>query len=556
MVHILAVAPNTQGFLAFIATLVKRRLDEETPPRPPVPALPGSTAPPGVGKCRHAFEDGGIAGLTQWLASATRLLIADTSLLRLQSPLLGGAIRTADLCEYADQAVRLTPEINIVDVSSSDAVYQALADARECPFRRIEEIRRSAPGLVLRATLNAATCLGRRTGPRSSLGVAVDELVDAGIDIIRIVDPFNDSSRLTAAVSAAALSDALIEGSVAIGGTLHPAMAQSHIERAIGVAQTLEQHGAHTVVLEDRCGVMRPVGAYTLVRAIRREINLPIWVRVIESGGYGLSTLVAAVEAGAIGVDTSMPSLAGIGTEPDALAVINALSDTERRPELSPLSLASLDEHLERISTLVGGWHPPRRVPPDAPERGITPQVLEMVIARSGGLEFVSKDHALAACEQARAALGKPAMIPPATQAVVNLAIQMLADDAAAGTLIDHARADDPEGLLDSMGSLRDGGFPEGTIEIQPPTNRDELLNLLWGDVASKFFEHQSRFGHLELLPSEPLRYGLGPGDHLRGIFDGDPQEVLVVSVDAKKQRATIELNGKRLELRLSSGTS
>lgn len=553
MVHILAVAPNTQGFLAFIATLVKRRLEEETPPRPPVSEHVGSTAPPGVGKCRHAYEDGGIGGLTQWLGSATRLLLADTTLEHLQSPLLGGAIRTADLCDYVDQAVRLAPELNIVEVCTPESVYQALSDARECPFRRIEEIRRSAPGLVLRATLNAATCIGHTTAPRSSLGVAVDELVDAGIDIIRIVDPFNDPSRLKAAVTAAALSDALIEGAVTVGGTLHPTMAQSHIERVIGVAQTLEQHGAHSIVLEDRCGVVRPVGAYTLVRAIRREINAPIWIRVSESGGYGLATLIAAVEAGAIGVDTSMPSVSGVGIEPDALTLINALSDTERRPELSPLSLAALDEHLERICTLAGGWHPPGRVPPDAPERGITPHVLDLVVARCGGAELVSKDHALAAAEQARSALGKPAMIPPAVQAVVSLAIQMIEDDTAAGTLIDRARADDPEGLLDSMGNLRDGGFPEGTIEIQPPTNRDELLNLLWDDVASKFFEHQARFGHLELLPSVPLRYGLGAGDHLRGIFDGDPQEVLVVSVDEKKQRAMIELNGKRLELRLSS---
>jgi pyruvate carboxylase len=546
------VASNSQGFLAFVATLIKRRLDDETPPKPSVAPVRGSTALPGVAKARHAIEDGGTGGLVQWLTSATRLLVADATIDRLQSPMLGGPVRTAELCAYAAEAVRLAPELNVLDVTSSDAVLQALADARECPFRRIEEIRKAAPGFVLRASISAAAALGRHAAPRNALSVTAAQLVDAGISILRVADPYNDPSRLAAAAAAASKADALVEGAVNVSGSLHPTSSQIHVERVVAAAQLLDQQGVNAVVVEDRCGLLRPVGAYTLVRAIRREVSLPIWVRVVDAGGWGLATLVAAVEAGAIGVDTVMPCLAGNGLEPQCLAVINALSDTERRPDIDPLALATLDEQLERICAILGGWHAPGRIPPDAPDRELTPQLLETVLARCGGPAQVSLDHVLAACDAARHALGKPSMVPPANHAVANLAAQMIEHGMAAGPLIDRSRADDPEGMLDSMGSLREGGFPEGTIEEQAPASRNELLQLLWGDVATKFFEHQSRFGHLELLPSEPLRYGIGPGERLTSLVNGEPYDVLVVSVDEATDRATVELNGRRHELRLS----
>ena len=182
--------------------------------------------------------------------------------------------------------------------------------------------------------------------------------------------------------------------------------------------------------------------------------------------------------------------------------------------------------------------------------------VLESVSKLCSDRSKLSRDQLLAACETAWSALGKPAMIPPATQAVTSLAVQMLDEGVDASTLIDRARADDPEGLLDAIGSLREGGFPEGTIEAQPPTNKNELIGLLWDDVATMFFEHQARFGHLELLPSVPLRYGLGTNDRLSGLVNGEPQEVLVLAIDETNEAATIELNGKRVELRLTSGTS
>ena len=539
--------------MAFIATLINRRVETETPSKPAVWSPKASRALPGVGKARHALEEGGTAGFASWMGAETRLLLADVSLERLQTPLLTSPVRTAELCELAAEVVRLSPELNILEVTSSEAVGDAITESRECPFRRIEELRRTAPGLVLRASLSAATCLGERVAPRSAFALAADELVDAGIDIIRISDPYNDIKRLAAASTAATLSDAVVEGVIVIDSTAHPNEIQKLIDRTIKLAKALEQHGAHTLVLEDRCGRLRPVGAYTVVRAVRREVSLPIWVRVIESHGYGLTTLIAAVEAGAAGVDTALPALAGQGIEPSNLAIATALTDTERVPDVTVLSLSTIDEHLERICKLLGGWNPSRRIPPDAPDLGLAPQVIEAVLARAGGPTKVSRDQVVSACDAARQALGSPAMVSPAGKAVTSLASQMLTDGEAAGPLIDRARADDPEGALDSMGSLREGGFPESTIETPQPTNRRELLELLWDEAATRFFEHQARFGHLELLPSVPLRYGLGPGDRFACLVSGEPREVAVRSVDADAETAIVTVDGQRIELKLRS---
>lgn len=535
--------------MTFIATLIKRRFDEETPAPPRLRETFAYSALPGVGRARHMLDDGGASGFAQWLASSTRLLIADASLERLQTPLLTSPVRTAELCELAAGIVRLAPEINVLEVMSPQAFGDAINEARECPFRRIEEIRRVAPGLVLRASLSAASALGENVAPRSAFASTADELVDAGIDIIRIGDPYNDTTRLTAAVTAATLSDSIVEGIVSINSSLQPSSAQLHIEQAIETAKALEQSGVNTIVLEDRCGVMRPVGAYTLVRAVRREVNLPIWVRVAEVTGYGLATLIAAVEAGAVGVDALFPSLTGLGVEPSNIALTTALNDTERKPDVDPLNLATLDDLFARTCRLLGGWNPVRRTPPDIADVGVTPQIIESVLAHSGGLELLSRDQVLAACEAARRVFGDPSMIDPAPTAVARLATQMLKGGSPAGTLIDKARADDPEGVLDSMGSLREGGFPESTIETRSPKNREELITLLWGDDGRRYFDHQGRFGHLEMIPSFPLRYGLGVGDSFSALVHGEPHHVEVLGVDLDAARAQVSLNGEAMEI-------
>jgi pyruvate carboxylase len=479
-------------------------------------------------------------------------LVGDASIRALQTKRLSGNVHTVDICDLVTAMTRLVPEMAVIDVASQQTVGGCLGAARECPFRRIEEIRRAAPGLVFRATLSAATCFGPKVAPRSALPVTADELVKAGVEIIRVIDPFNDLDRLVAAVTAASLAEAVVEGAVCLDGSLHPALS-GHVSATVAVASSLERHGANVIVIEDRNGALRPTSAYSLVRAVRREVNLPVWIRVVDAGGFGLATLLSAVEAGAVGVDTVMPSFAGPGFEPDSVSLTNALYDTERRPEMELISLIAVDDLLRDQVLRLGGWRPMDRPLPDASDRGASPGVMAAVLHRVSDAHLVSDEQALAACEAAWRALGQPAAVSPARQAMVELATRMIETGEAAGPLLDRARVDDPQGLLDSVSSLREGGFPEGTIAEVAPQGKTELLRSLLSQEADLYDQYLARFGEIEMIPGEVSLHGLGVGEICKLLEEGEPRTIEVRSIDLERGRAQVRLDDQEIEVELAT---
>lgn len=533
----------TRGLLDFAASLVALRQSGEAPPRPAVSLPSPSSALPAVSAARHALLEGGPDGYARWLRSSPRLLLADTTLERLQSRALGGRVRTADLARVAGQAVRLVPELAALEVTSAEAFGVALGESLECPFRRIEEVRNAAPGLLIRATLSAATALGREVAPVSAIKTAARELERAGVDVVRVVDPFNDADRLAAAVDAVASSGVVVEGVVTASGALHPSRSAGFVEGAIAVAATLERHGVLTVVVEDRFGALRPVAAYSVVRGIRREVHVPVWVRVVEATGYCVASALSAAEAGAIGVDTVLPSLGGVGFDPDAVAIAASLAGTERRPEPDPARLRELDRHVAALAALLGGSVEVPPTPPDAPDRGVPPDVLAEVLAAVG--EEVSTDHAMSACEAAFTALGEPSPVAPAREGLVQLAEALAAGDEAAGRVLDRARADDPQGLLDSVASLREGGFPDTGAGDRDPSDRRAFLAHLWREAGERFRSHLERYGELELVAGEVLRHGLGAGEVLDAVVRGSPRRVRAVEPASGTGPLSLELDGE-----------
>jgi len=540
------VANPPQGLLDFAEHLVDKRSRGELPSRPAVAMPAPSSALPAVSAARHAVDEGGAEGYARWLRASPRLLLADTTFDRLQARALGGRVRTADLSGYVANAVRVAPELSAIEVASPEGFGLAIGDAKESPFRRIEEARRAAPGLVFRASVSAATALGRGVAPTTALAAVAKELCAAGVDIIRVSDPYNDADRLAAAVDAVSGSDAVIEGAVCATGALHPSNSTGFVEGAAAVASTLERHGVLTVVLDDRFGALRPVAAYSAVRGIRREVQVPVWVRLAESSGYVLASAIAAIEAGAVGIDTVMPSLAGAGYEPDVVALTLALKDTERQPEAEPVRLVELDHHVAALLELLGGRRPAPAPPPDAADRGVPADLFADVLQQGGEGLAPSPDHVLAACEAAWQALGEPAPIPPAREGLVELATALMSGDAPAGRLLDRARADDPQGLLDSLASLREGGFPDLELAEELPKDRRGLLAVLWEEEAADFAAHVDRYGELELVPGATCLYGLGAGEALEAVVDGEPHEVRAIENDPGSTEVTLELDGLR----------
>ena len=74
------------------------------------------------------------------------------------------------------------------------------------------------------------------------------------------------------------------------------------LENYVKLGRALEEMGVHSICIKDMAGIMSPKEAYDLVKALKENVKLPIFVHTHSTTGLGFMTYLKAVEAGADGV--------------------------------------------------------------------------------------------------------------------------------------------------------------------------------------------------------------------------------------------------------------
>ena len=80
--------------------------------------------------------------------------------------------------------------------------------------------------------------------------------------------------------------------------------------------------GVHSICVKDMAGIMSPKEAYDLVKALKENVKLPIFVHTHSTTGLGFMTYLKAVEAGADGIDCAISAFSG-GTSQPATEALN-----------------------------------------------------------------------------------------------------------------------------------------------------------------------------------------------------------------------------------------
>src|SRR5207253_9840906 len=60
----------------------------------------------------------------------------------------------------------------------------------------------------------------------------------------------------------------------------------------------LEAAGTHVLGIKDMAGLARPRAAYTLVKALKEEIGLPVHFHTHDTSGIAAASVLAAIDAG------------------------------------------------------------------------------------------------------------------------------------------------------------------------------------------------------------------------------------------------------------------
>lgn len=209
----------------------------------------------------------------------------------------------------------------------------------EDPWERLRAIRKNVKKTKLQMLLRGQNLVGYKHYADDVVFEFIDKAISNGIDIIRIFDALNDTRNLEASIKATKKFGGHAQGTISY--TISPVHTN---EVFIQLAKEIEQMGADSVCIKDMAGLLSPYNTYDLVKAIKKEIKIPLELHTHATSGFGSMTYMKAVEAGVDIIDTAISPFAEGTSQPPTEPMVAAFQGTEYD---SGLDLKQLDKVAE-----------------------------------------------------------------------------------------------------------------------------------------------------------------------------------------------------------------
>jgi oxaloacetate decarboxylase alpha subunit len=355
-------------------------------------------------------------------------------------------------------------------------VFDATVRRRaETPWERIRAItgRVSTPlGIALRGRF----LVGSQPVSADIVSRFVACAAENGIEVFRLHDPLNDVSNLREAGAA-------ITGS---GGAFHAGLVYSpgrtgETDTLVEQARKLPDLGATRVIVHDPTGALVPHRAQELVGRIRDASGLPVGLYVQGSAGTGLAAALAAVEAGADLVATTVYPLA---------LTLHRVSGESLAESLQGLGhAADLDTaRLWEASDLIDEFLGDEVVSPVVPRIAVRAAEYDLPTGLVAALDVHLRAHAasdrllevLEEVGRVRAEAGWPPLAAPIGQILASQALLHVLESRRYGTVIDEFRAlvqggygETPEPVDPTVARAVELLAPRASLADEPPTAED-----------------------------------------------------------------------------------
>lgn len=347
------------------------------------------------------------------------LRITDTTLRDAHQSIWATRMRTSDISEIIDT-------IDNVGYYSLECWGGATFDVcmrflREDPWERLRLIKKAAVKTPLQMLLRGQNLVGYRNYPDDVVERFVQLAVKNGIDIFRVFDALNDSRNLEAAIKAVKKYDAHAQGTLAY--TISPVHT---IEKYVFDAKELVSIGIDSLCIKDMAGILSPISAEKLVKALVKEINVPIQIHTHGTSGMGISSYVEGVRAGAGAIDCSVSSMAWTTANPPVETLAAIFNETNYAAELDM-------EAISKVANFFKNLHGKRVQKSAETANTIDPDILIHQIPGGMISNFRSQlsqqnaldklDDVLKEVSEVRKDFGYPPLVTPTSQIVGTQAV-------------------------------------------------------------------------------------------------------------------------------------
>ena len=190
----------------------------------------------------------------------------------------------------------------------------------EDPWERLRTIRKHVKNTKLQMLFRGQNILGYKHYADDVVDAFCAKSIENGIDIIRIFDALNDVRNLEQAIKSTKKYGGQVEATLSY--TISPIHSEAYF---VKLAKELEDMGADAICIKDMANLLLPMEAYSLVKALKETVSVPIHLHTHNTSGTGDMTLLMAAYAGVDIVDTALSPMANGTSQPATESLVATL---------------------------------------------------------------------------------------------------------------------------------------------------------------------------------------------------------------------------------------
>ena len=250
----------------------------------------------------------------------------------------------------------MAPEINKCGFYSMEVWGGATFDVAhrflgEDPWDRPRKLKKLMPDTPLQMLLRGQNLVAYRNHPDDLVDAFVEQAAEVGIDIFRVFDAVNDERNHERAAKAIKKAGKHYQGAICYSLT-QPRMGGPvyNLEYYVKKARILQDMGADSICIKDQAGLISPYDAYELIKALKKNLKVPVELHTHYTSGQGSMSLLKAMEAGVDIIDTALSPFALRSSQPAIEPLVVALYGTGRDTGLDIEQLFKCTQMLEQVA--------------------------------------------------------------------------------------------------------------------------------------------------------------------------------------------------------------
>ena len=253
--------------------------------------------PPGT---KQKLDELGAEGFAKWMLAQERVLITDTTMRDAHQSLLATRMRQPDMTAIAPYYAHLMPQLFSMECWGGATFDVAMRFLREDPWSRLEQFRaahaESAPAdaaaFVERGGLHqlpGQRGAGVRRSRRRSRASTCSACSTRSTGSRTCASPSTRCSRPASCAKRPSATRAIFR---------RPKRPSTRSTTTSKMGRELKAAGTHILGIKDMAGLCQPSAAYTLVKALKDELKIPVHFHTHDTSGIAAASVLAAVAAG------------------------------------------------------------------------------------------------------------------------------------------------------------------------------------------------------------------------------------------------------------------